>query len=163
MIVCGWGVLVLGIWSVLRIVLSLSMEFKQFVNNTILPYFSEKDWDYEKLIVTIVIVCIFIISFIDVFIRLMICLSASAEGRGKKKKGFYVVLIVLLLLINLLSIISSVDNFYSDAVMTLTEIIANLLLTVTDFVITADLLVATISVRHERKKREKRKALSEGS
>ncbi len=148
MIICGWGVLILGIWSVLRFILLISMEYQLFVETTILPFLDESTQNEKTLITVITIAIVLLFSFIDVMIRFIIAHGAVSEGRGKPKKGFYVIVMLIYVLFCAFNIYSAVRGYYAEEDYLLEEKVAGLLMTVTDFVIVTDLFVATVSVRH---------------
>ena len=154
MIVCGWGVLVLAIWSVLRVVLAVIMEYQDYVGKNVLPALQEYT-DDSKFLVLLTVILIIIFSMLDALIRLAICRAANAEGRGIRKKGFYLVLMVYIMLESIVNIYAYVDMFYNDKYHMMEEILAGLLLTVTELVITVDLFTSSLYVRKILKKEAK--------
>ena len=147
MIVCGWGVLILGIWSVLRFILSVSMEFQRFLEVTVLPYIDPVVENEGVIIGLLTIALVVFFSLIDVLIRFVICRGANAEGRGTPKNGFYAVLLCFYMLANLITVFTNAYAFNVLSENTVEEVFASLLMSVTDFVITVDLFAATVSVR----------------
>ena len=135
--VSGLGVIIFGLWSVLKTILLL------FMKEGILSEIPDD---------TFVHVMFFLILggilLIDVLIRLYVGLSARAEGFGKKKGYGYVVIAILMALASMTSLVLI---FFDTNEQSLWELIVSVIVEATSLVVTIELLVAAFTVKKLKK------------
>ena len=159
LIICGWGVLVFGIWSVIRFILMITLEYGYYVEANILPVLTEQDLEAAKTFVTVFsIVFILLVSLGEVALRFFIAHRAGMQGRGIKTGPAYLVWVVVILIEEIASVWTVIGYIYSETAYTLSDVVGNLLLSITDIVILIDLFIAAIGVRQHIRKSLKAKA-----
>lgn len=92
----GLGVVILGVWDVLKIIMHVIMEVKNDFN---IKEFAEEDRPFAAFIVIAVIIMVLFFSFIILRIHLYIGMNASKAARGEPyKEGYYTGAIIILVL-----------------------------------------------------------------
>lgn len=119
LVIIGSGILVFGAWSLLKVVLLI---FTQNVD-TVLHLFGLEQ-DDAPLFVSYTAIGILI--FFELVFRLFICLSARAEGFGRRKGYAYLVITGIMAILSTLSVVASaqalaaLDASFFDRIVTLT-------------------------------------------
>lgn len=135
--VSGLGVIIFGLWSVLKTILLL------FMKEGILSEIPD-----ELFVRVMFFLILGGILLIDVLIRLYVGLSARAEGFGKKKGYGYVVIAILMALASLTSLVLI---FFDTNEQSLWELIVSVIVEATSLVVTIELLVAAFTVKKLKK------------
>jgi len=135
--VSGLGVIIFGLWSVLKTILLLFM--KEGILSEI------PDDTFVRVMFFLILGGILLI---DVLIRLYVGLSARAEGFGKKKGYGYVVIAILMALASLTSLVLI---FFDTNEQSLWELIVSVIVEATSLVVTIELLVAAFTVKKLKK------------
>ena len=135
--VSGLGVIIFGLWSVLKTILLLFM--KEGILSEI------PDDTFVRVMFFLILGGILLI---DVLIRLYVGLSARAEGFGKKKGYGYVVIAILMALASLTSLVLI---FFDTNEQSLWELIVSVIVEATSLVVTIESLVAAFSVKMLKK------------
>ena len=135
--VSGLGVIIFGLWSVLKTILLLFM--KEGILSEI------PDDTFVRVMFFLILGGILLI---DVLIRLYVGLSARAEGFGKKKGYGYVVIAILMALASLASLVLI---FFDTNEQSLWELIVSVIVEATSLVVTIELLVAAFTVKKLKK------------
>lgn len=135
--VSGLGVIIFGLWSVLKSILLLFM--KEGILSEI------PDDTFVRVMFFLILGGILLI---DVLIRLYVGLSARAEGFGKKKGYGYVVIAILMALASLTSLVLI---FFDSNEQSLWELIVSVIVEATSLVVTIELLVAAFTVKKLKK------------
>ena len=135
--VSGLGVIIFGLWSVLKTILLLFM--KEGILSEI------PDDTFVRVMFFVILGGILLI---DVLIRLYVGLSARAEGFGKKKGYGYVVIAILMALASLTSLVLI---FFDTNEQSLWELIVSVIVEATSLVVTIELLVAAFTVKKLKK------------
>ena len=92
----GLGVVILGAWSILKIIMHTIIEAK---NNISLEEFAEEERWIAVVVVIVVIAGILLVSFLIFKIHFYIGMNASRAAKGEPyKKGYYKGAIILLVL-----------------------------------------------------------------
>lgn len=92
----GLGVVILGAWSILKIIMHTIIEAK---NNISLEEFAEEERWIAVVVVIVVIAGILLVSFLILKIHFYIGMNASRAAKGEPyKKGYYKGAIILLVL-----------------------------------------------------------------
>lgn len=135
--VSGLGVIIFGLWSVLKTILLLFM--KEGILSEI------PDDTFVRVMFFLILGGILLV---DVLIRLYVGLSARAEGFGKKKGYGYVVIAILMALASLTSLVLI---FFDSNEQSLWELIVSVIVEATSLVVTIELLVAAFTVKKLKK------------
>ena len=135
--VSGLGVIIFGLWSVLKTILLLFM--KEGILSEI------PDDTFVRVMFFLILGGILLI---DVLIRLYVGLSARAEGFGKKKGYGYVVIAILMALASLTSLVLI---FFDTNEQSIWELIVSVIVEATSLVVTIELLVAAFTVKKLKK------------
>lgn len=135
--VSGLGVIIFGLWSVLKTILLLFM--KEGILSEI------PDDTFVRVMFFLILGGILLI---DVLIRLYVGLSARAEGFGKKKGYGYVIIAILMALASLTSLVLI---FFDTNEQSIWELIVSVIVEATSLVVTIELLVAAFTVKKLKK------------
>ena len=135
--VSGLGVIIFGLWSVLKTILLLFM--KEGILSEI------PDDTFVRVMFFLILGGILLI---DVLIRLYVGLSARAEGFGKKKGYGYVVIAILMALASLTSLVLI---FFDSNEQSIWELIVSVIVEATSLVVTIELLVGAFTVKKLKK------------
>ena len=135
--VSGLGVIIFGLWSVLKTILLLFM--KEGILSEI------PDDTFVRVMFFLILGGILLF---DVLIRLYVGLSARAEGFGKKKGYGYVVIAILMALASLTSLVLI---FFDSNEQSIWELIVSVIVEATSLVVTIELLVAAFTVKKLKK------------
>ena len=135
--VSGLGVIIFGLWTVLKTILLLFLQ-EDMVDD--LP-----DGLFYRVLFFTLIGGVLLIDFL---IRLFVGLSARAEGFGKKKGYGYVVIAILMALASLTSLVLI---FFDTNEQSLWELIVSVIVEATSLVVTIELLVAAFTVKKLKK------------
>ena len=138
--VSGLGVIVFGLWSVLKTILLLFFK-KELLANV----------PDDTLFRVILFIIIGLILLIDFLIRLYVGLSARTEGFGKKKGYAYIVFAVILALLSLTSLVMI---FFDSTITSITELVVSVIVEATSLVVVIELLVAAFTVKKLQKELE---------
>ena len=135
--VSGLGVIIFGLWSVLKTILLLFM--KEGILSEI------PDDTFVRVMFFLILGGILLI---DVLIRLYVGLAARAEGFGKKKGYAYVIIAILMALASLASLVLI---FFDSNEQSIWELIVSVIVEATSLVVTIELLVAAFTVKKLKK------------
>ncbi len=135
--VSGLGVIIFGLWTVLKTILLLFLQ-EDLVDD--LP-----DGLFYRVLFFTLIGGVLLIDFL---IRLFVGLSARAEGFGKKKGYGYIVVAIL---IAIASLVSLVLIFFDTADRSILELIVSFIVEATSMIATVELLVAAFTVKKLKK------------
>lgn len=99
----GTGVMVLGIWSVVKTLMYLLLG-----NQAVTGYFESTS--ISGIPIEMSYLVLMVLLFMDLLVRLYVGLSARAEGFGAQKGNVYVVFAVLLCLFHLAAIVTGIGS-----------------------------------------------------
>ncbi len=145
--ILGTGVIALGLWGALKVVLL-------FANN---PAAILGDAIKDSLLSNseIILVCVIILIPINILLLLYIFVGhhARAEGKGQKKRAFYIIVIAFLAFIYSVSAIFDVFALFVDLGdnITLEEIIVTTIVDTTASVTLIELFCSAIMIRKYRR------------
>ena len=103
----GIGVMILGAWDVLKVVMYLFMNLKKTLGSMKLP---EEDKGVAAVIAAAVIAALLLIIFLILLIHLYIGRNASKAAKGEPYKKGYYSLAVILLVLSFLSLFGYFDQ-----------------------------------------------------
>ncbi len=103
--VSGTGVIIMGAWSIVRVLIELFMNGKEFLN------IDEEDPQFFMIGMIIVFALVAVIAVGVMSVHLYIGLNAIRAARGKKyKKGYYAAAIIVTVL-SVLSLATYINDF----------------------------------------------------
>ena len=143
LVILGAGVIVFGFWSIIKLAAQLLFGYQLFT-----PEDVEELGEIGVFISTILV---FVIQGMDVILRLIAGLTAMSEGRGKKTRRGYLVLIMFLILGSAFSL----TIFIPTVLETGDEIFENfvsIFLELSSLVVSIEVFIAGISVRRHKAK-----------
>ena len=135
--ISGLGVIVFGVWTVLKTILLLFLKEDALAG---LP-----DNSTVRIIFFAILTAVMLIDFL---IRLFVGLSARAEGFGKKKGYAYIFFAILLAL---MSLISLVLVFFDAGEQSILELAISVIVETTSMIVSIELLVAAFTVKKLKK------------
>lgn len=135
--VSGLGVIIFGLWTVLKTILLLFMQEDMLDD---LP-----DGLFFRVLFFVIIAMILLIDF---SLRLFVGLSARSEGFGKKMGYGYIVVAILMALASLASLVMI---FFDAEYRSLLELIVSFIVEGTSMIVTIELLVAAFTVKKLKK------------
>ena len=140
--VSGWGVVIMGIWSVLRPIIQFmlgSSVFSDLKSKT-------KDSSAAAIVITGIFVALIMIAVLG--LHLYTGLNAIKAAKGKNHKKGYLVTAIIMLCISLLSLIAYKDSLsITESIATL---IASILVDLTTIYIFITLIVSTVKIKKEQ-------------
>ena len=133
--VIGTGVIVFGVWSVLKGVMSIGID----ASNGSIPSME------NRMQTTVFWVLAVIILAVDLGLRLYVGLCAIAEGRGRKQRYAYIVLAFLMVLSSILMVVLSV--YYMPKAITIGLPIVAIVVETTSCVLLVEMALSAIKVK----------------
>lgn len=149
LVVIGSGMIGIGLWSLIKVILSLFMDER--VANSIKE--SADDMISEALILAVLLIIVVLV----VGWHLAIGLSARSEGYGKRSSWAYLVSIALLIAFYIFSMKAEIDEFDTVSEDPI-EMVISLLIDGSVCVTLAELFHAAIRVKLYRRKLRKMEA-----
>ena len=150
LVTLGTGVILFGVWSVVKSLLyfrtGLFADLDAQIEPELLPYIK---------LVTVVIVALFVLA--DLGIRLKIGRRARAEGMGRRQKNGYLILAALIVLVNITGDLLGVYYIVKNGVPEQSgpDYIVSVLVDLSSTILLAELIITALRVR-------KLRAMSEG-
>lgn len=135
--VSGLGVIVFGLWSVIKTLLVLFMQ-----EDTL------DDIPDSTVIRVIFFAILGVVLLVDLLLRLFVGLSARAEGFGKKKSVVYIIFAFLLAIVSLVSVVMI---FFDMDETSIDELIVSVIVEGTSLIVVIELLVAAFNVKKLKK------------
>lgn len=143
LVVLGTGVILFGFWGIVKIIAQILLGFQLFEPGTL------DDLDAGGIVFVIFFVALVLST--DVILRLYAGLRARREGHGKKTGVGHLIVLVLLIAGSVASVVIIIFNIMS-ASGDLADNIAALFVELSSLVISLEVFMASVSVRHYRKK-----------
>ncbi len=139
--VCGVGVIILGAWDIMKVIMQLLTESKELFNIEV----DEGAEVVETIIIIGIIVVLLLLCFLIFKLHLYIGLNASRAAKGQPyKKGYYIAAIILLVL-SVASMAAYIDEILNTENMDTT--IASVIVDLTTIYILATVVNSTSKIR----------------
>lgn len=160
--VVGSGVILFGVWTVVKMVLHELNRLPEFMAELGADELGFEETGLAdmgldpKLLATVVAFTVVIIVFLmDLALRVFVGLSARAEGRGRPQGRLYLILAGMLLLLSGVSFCSYVVTYFlpSDTVV---DADAAILVELTSFITLLQMIISAVRVRRARRMEKKR-------
>ncbi len=145
LVVLGTGVMVFGIWSIIKLLGTFAFRIPLFTAS------EEEDLGSVGMIFAIIIAVIIV--SVDVLLRIFVGIRARREGSGKKAGKAYLVFLVLMIIVSVISVAAEIDAVLS-AERDFFDTYANLIMELTSLVVSFEVFMAAIYVRRFRAKAE---------
>ena len=141
----GTGVIAFAAWTLLKFTLYCTVYQNALIQemNVALPM--------DNKVLQVTIIAVWVIMFLDAMFQCLIGFSARADGKGKRKSVFYLVLIGLRLLYFVPAVFAEAKSFITVQTGSLYAVIT-LFIDGTSLVIMVELLVCAVRVRILRKR-----------
>ena len=151
--VVGSGLIVFGIWSVVKALLHGTASYSKMLEEVRLEGTDLSELglgDLSWVVAGAAVAIVLIVLFLDLAIRVYVGMSARAECKGEKQGRKYLVLSVLLLILSGVYICSFVMVLFSgsDQVM---DADAAILVELTSFVTLLQMIISAVRVRRARR------------
>ncbi len=137
--VSGTGVIILGAWSIIRVLIELFMNTKEYLN------FDGEDPDSAMMGMVLVIAIIVVVSFVIMKIHLYIGLNAMRAAKGREHKEGYFVAAIIIAVLSVLSLAT-----YAEDLQDLDKIdttLASILVDITTIYIFIVVIVSSIRIK----------------
>ncbi len=131
LIISGLGVILFGIWSVVKSLLSFILNMN-----------TDESYNVSMLVNVLIFLAI------ELALRLYIGMSARSEGFGRKKRYAYIVLSVI---ISILSFVSLLYLLYANNIESLLQYLVSILFEATSMFAYIELVVSAFAVKKLRK------------
>jgi len=160
--VVGSGVILFGVWTVVKMVLQEINRFPEFMAELGVDELGFEETGLAdmgldpKLLATVVAFTVVIIVFLmDLALRVFVGLSARAEGRGRPQGRLYLILAGLLLVLSGLSFVSYVITYFSHSEYVV-DADAAILVELTSFITLLQMIISAVRVRRARRMEKER-------
>lgn len=137
--VSGAGVVVLGVWSIVRVLIELFLNTKEYLD------FGSDDPDSAMMGMIVVIAIIVIVSFVIMKIHLYIGLNAMRAAKGREHKGGYFVAAIIIAVLSVLSLSTYVEDL--QKLDRLDTTLASMLVDITTIYIFIVVILSSIKIR----------------
>ncbi len=144
--VCGMGVIILGAWDILKIIMQILLESKdsfQFDMEV-----SEDGKVIALLVIIAIVAVLFFLSCVIFLIHVYIGRNAMKNAKGQPYKKGYFVWAVILLVLSLLGTLSYADEIKEAEAIETT--IASIIVDLTFIYILANLVISTRKIKQLR-------------
>ena len=128
LVISGLGVIAFGLWSIIRAgiyyflyPLEITDYLEQADIDEMMDAGREAGINLDTdIMATGLTVLLFVVMAIDLLLRVYVGLSARAYGRGRRRRGFYIVIVWIMVIFMLITIGSTVDE-YAESIIRVLE------------------------------------------
>ncbi len=103
LVLSGWGIVVLGAWEFVRIIMGMFL-FRRQITEFISTQLEAPSDEVQYWVFALFVVIIIIVMAISLLFNIYIGKSAIADGRGKKRKNLYLLFAAGILVLAFLSV-----------------------------------------------------------
>ena len=160
--VVGSGVILFGVWTVVKMVLQEINRFPEFMAELGADELGFEETgladlglDPNLLAMAVAFTVVIIVYLMDLGLRVFVGLSARAEGRGRPQGRLYLILAGLLLVLSGLSFVSYVITYFSHSEYVV-DADAAILVELTSFITLLQMIISAVRVRRARRMEKKR-------
>ena len=137
--VSGMGVIIMGAWSIVRVLIELFMNTKEFLN------LDDEDPESIMFGMIILIAIVAIISVLVMSVHLYIGLNAMRAARGKEYKGGYYIAAIIICVLSVLSLGSYIKGLQDLEKLDTT--LASLLVDITTTYFFIGVILSTVRIK----------------
>jgi hypothetical protein len=142
--VSGAGVIIMGIWSIVRILIEIFLDKKALVELQADEHVS----DTMAIVLSLLIIAL--IAFIVMKIHLYIGLNAMRAAKGKEHKGGYFIAAIIFLILSVASLASYKEDLQGED--PIDVVITSMLVDLTTIYVLAVVAIATLKIKKLREK-----------
>ena len=160
--VVGSGVILFGVWTVVKMVLQEINRFPEFMAELGADELGFEETgladlglDSNLLAMAVAFTVVIIVYLMDLGLRVFVGLSARAEGRGRPQGRLYLILAGLLLVLSGLSFVSYVITYFSHSEYVV-DADAAILVELTSFITLLQMIISAVRVRRARRMEKER-------
>ncbi len=160
--VVGSGVILFGVWTVVKMVLQEINRFPEFMAELGVDELGFEETgladlglDPNLLAMAVAFTVVIIVYLMDLGLRVFVGLSARAEGRGRPQGRLYLILAGLLLVLSGLSFVSYVITYFSHSEYVV-DADAAILVELTSFITLLQMIISAVRVRRARRMEKER-------
>lgn len=160
--VVGSGVILFGVWTVVKMVLQEINRFPEFMAELGADELGFEETgladlglDPNLLAMAVAFTVVIIVYLMDLGLRVFVGLSARAEGRGRPQGRLYLILAGLLLVLSGLSFVSYVITYFSHSEYVV-DADAAILVELTSFITLLQMIISAVRVRRARRMEKER-------
>ena len=147
LIVIGTGVIVFGVWSILKAALSAGLQMEGM--------FADADPSLDRgLLLAAFWISFAVILSADLGLRLYVGLSAVKEGHGAKRRAGYIVLALLMALFSAAAFAISIYALGREAADSAGSLVVSVVVELTSGICLVEMALSAIRVRRLRRKLE---------
>ncbi len=148
LMVTGAGIMVLGVWSLVKTVMVAAFRTDDSLHVMFNEIMTETEGDTYKAIVVFIVAAaiVLVVATVILSFHFYVFVNASREGRGGKKKNLYLVVAGLMICVSVFSMVSLIINFRSGE-SGIFDTFVSLVLEVTSFILLVELMHAAVKVR----------------
>ncbi len=137
--VSGTGVIIMGAWSVVRVLIELFLNSKEYLN------YGNEDPESAMLNIVVAIALIVIISFVIMKVHLYIGLNAMRAAKGMEHKEGYFVAAIIIAVLSVLSLYTYKDQL--QIIERIDTTLASILVDITTIYIFIVVIVSSIRIK----------------
>ncbi|WP_029320628.1 hypothetical protein [Butyrivibrio sp. AE3004] len=145
--VCGLGVIILGAWDVLKVIMQVMMNMKD-ATAEMLSEVTEEEQGIAIGVLIGVIAVLFLITALIFLIHYYIGINASRAAKGMPYKKGYFVWAVILLVVSILGMLSYVDEIKD--LENIETTIASIIVDITAIYILGTVVISTRKIKNLR-------------
>ena len=160
--VVGSGVILFGVWTVVKMVLQEINRFPEFMAELGVDELGFEETgladlglDPNLLAMAVAFTVVIIVYLMDLGLRVFVGLSARAEGRGRPQGRLYLILAGLLLVLSGLSFVSYVITYFSHSEYVV-DADAAILVELTSFITLLQMIISAVRVKRARRMEKER-------
>ena len=160
--VVGSGVILFGVWTVVKMVLQEINRFPEFMAELGADELGFEETgladlglDPNLLAMAVAFTVVIIVYLMDLGLRVFVGLSARAEGRGRPQGRLYLILAGLLLVLSGLSFVLYVITYFSHSEYVV-DADAAILVELTSFITLLQMIISAVRVRRARRMEKER-------
>ncbi len=157
LIIVGSGVILFGIWTVLKSIGMLFITREELMEQIREAIDAQHLPVNERLVMVIALVMIGLFLLAGILIRVIIGTSAIAAGRNRKHGAAYIPLTILMILTSMLSIGGGLGSFFISVKEETAgdSSLSGIIIEITSIIMLIEMLVSAARLRKYRKKAEK--------
>ncbi len=160
--VVGSGVILFGVWTVVKMVLQEINRFPEFMAELGVDELGFEETgladlglDPNLLAMAVAFTVVIIVYLMDLGLRVFVGLSARAEGRGRPQGRLYLILAGMLLVLSGLSFVSYVITYFSHSEYVV-DADAAILVELTSFITLLQMIISAVRVKRARRMEKER-------
>ncbi len=146
--VCGMGVIILGAWDVLKVIMQIMMNMKDGISDMLLDVEEDEKGIAIGVIIAIIVIALLITALIFL-IHYYIGINASRAAKGLPYKKGYFRWAIILLTLSVLGMFTYIDEIRD--IENIETTIASIIVDLTFIYILGNVVVATLKIKELKK------------